>query len=161
MNNIEEIFKKQLDKQSKTTQGSKEEIDFDEILSQIPNDDEYQKKLEEKIKEMSGGSFITDNIKTATIDTRDPIQKFRDEYPKTNVEDLTRSEEDVRVVIEHAFCPNCGEELISTAPIMHNPFTLEKLCKIECKCGFKANLNKTVPHVKYVNKNNEEIEIIE
>lgn len=161
MRNVEELFKKQLDKELKPSQSTKDDIDFDEFLSQIPSDDEYQKKLEEKIKEMGGELSITDNIKMSNIDARDPIQKFRDEYPKTNINDLVTSDEDVKVVIEHVFCPKCGEELISNAPVMHNPFTLEKICKIECKCGFKANLNKSVPHIKYVNNNNIEIEIIE
>lgn len=161
MRNVEELFKKQLDKEIKPSISTKDDIDFDEFLSQIPSDDEYQKKLEEKIKEMGGGLSITDNIEMSNIDARDPIQKFRDEYPKTNINDLVTSDEDVKVVIEHVFCPKCGEELISNAPVMHNPFTLEKICKIECKCGFKANLNKSVPHIKYVNNNNIEIEIIE
>lgn len=67
MSNIEEMFKKQLNKESfskpiknhNNNANDLKKIEFDEILSQIPSDDEYQKQLEQKIKEMGG---ISENI---------------------------------------------------------------------------------------------------
>lgn len=75
MSNIEEMFKKQLNKESfskpiknhNNNANDLKKIEFDEILSQIPSDDEYQKQLEQKIKEMGG---ISENIEQ-------PINKKR------------------------------------------------------------------------------------
>lgn len=170
MSNIEEMFKKQLDrenlskpieKNSKNVNDVKK-VNFDEILSQIPSDDEYQKQLEEKIKEMSGSSnhrvWKTSNgedLPSTNLHTERLNDPFNN-APKVNISDLVSTEEDVRVVVEHVFCPKCGEELISVAPVMWNPFDLKKIVRTECpKCDFKAITNTAVPAVKFYNKNNE------
>ena len=69
MSNIEEMFKKQLNKESfskpiknhNNNANDLKKIEFDEILSQIPSDDEYQKQLEQKIKEMPKVRLKTDD----------------------------------------------------------------------------------------------------
>lgn len=176
MNNIEKMFKKQLDKESfskpiknhNNNINDLKKIDFDEILSQIPSNDEYQKQLEEKIKELSGtpenieqpiNKKMTweynsiNNLQTATIQkTENPFENV----PKINICDLISTEEDVRAVVEHVFCPKCGEELISLGYAFWNPYNFEKTVKTECpKCHFKALTDTPVPIVKYYNKNNE------
>lgn len=161
MNNIDELFKKQLNKNTSPKplrNESETKIDFDEILSQIPSDEEYQKQLEEKIKEMSGTTYQrewaystpkVDKIEKTTI-----INPYGN-APKINVSDLISTEEDVRIVIEHVFCPKCGEELVSEAPTMWNPFNLEKMVRTECsKCKFKVITDTAVPTVKFYNKDN-------
>jgi len=137
-------------------------INFDEILSQIPSDDEYQKQLEEKIKEMSGSSnhrlwnaSNDEDLPSMNIYAKELNDPFEN-APKVNISDLVSTEEDVRVVVEHVFCPKCGEELISIAPVMLNPFDLKTTVRTECsKCSFKAYTNTAVPFVKFYNKNNE------
>ena len=34
-----------------------------------------------------------------------------------------------KVIVKHAYCEECGEELISDAPPMFNPFTFERICR--------------------------------
>lgn len=157
MNNIDELFKKELNRNTshkplKTVNENK--INFDEILSQIPSDEEYQKQLEEKIKEMSGttsqkewtySTFEGDKFEKTTIIN----------VPKISVSDLISTEEDVRVVVEHVFCPKCGEELVSETPTMWNSYNLEKMVRTECpKCKFKIITDMAVPTVKFYNKDN-------
>lgn len=165
MSNNEEIFKKQLNQESfsakfKTKNDIKmvdfKKSNFDEILSQIPSDDEYKKELEENIKKLSGLTkkrVLVDN----EGDSEYKSNSF-DDAPRVNILDLVSSEEDVRVVVEHVFCPSCGEELFSSAPVIYNPFDLKKIVRIECnKCNFKAITDTSVPHIKFYNKNNEVI----
>lgn len=61
---------------------------------------------------------------------------------------------DIRVI--RAYCPICGRELVSKAPAMYNPFTMEKMCIVEC-CGKKFNVDKPYPHIGYFDENGEEI----
>lgn len=149
----------------------KKKIEFDEILSQIPSDDEYQKQLEQKIKEMGGISenieqpinkkrmWEYNSIDDLPIATIQGEKKFENPFinvSKINVRDLISTEEDVRVVIEHVFCPKCGEELISLNSVSWNPYNFERIITTECpKCHFKALTDVPVPTVKYYNKNNE------
>lgn len=179
MSNIEEMFKKQLNKESfskpiknhNNNANDLKKIEFDEILSQIPSDDEYQKQLEQKIKEMGGISenieqpinkkrmWEYNSIDDLPIATIQGEKKFENPFinvSKINVRDLISTEEDVRVVIEHVFCPKCGEELISLNSVFWNPYNFERIITTECpKCHFKALTDVPVPTVKYYNKNNE------
>lgn len=68
-------------------------------------------------------------------------------------------EEDVdKVIVKHAYCSECGEELISEAPPMFNPFTFERICKHTCKkCGKMFNLEHAYPRVAFLNNKGEEI----
>lgn len=61
---------------------------------------------------------------------------------------------DIKVI--RAYCPKCGKELISKAPAMYNPFTMEKVCIHEC-CNTKFNLDKTYPHIAYYDSEGNEI----
>lgn len=179
MSNIEEMFKKQLNKESfskpienhNNNTNDFKKIEFDEILSQIPSDDEYQKQLEQKIKELGGlpenieqpinkkrtwEYNSIDDLPTATIQGEKKIENLFKNISKINVCDLISTEEDVRVVIEHVFCPKCGEELISFNSVSWNPYNFERIITTECpKCHFKALTDVPVPTVKYYNKNNE------
>ncbi len=68
-------------------------------------------------------------------------------------------EEDVKkIIVKHAYCSECGEELISNAPPMFNPFTFERICKHTCsKCGTVFNLEYAYPRLVFLNNNGEEI----
>lgn len=88
--------------------------------------------------------------------------RFHKEYPYYSDkdlmdEDLITQSEPLRVVVKRAFCPKCQAQLISKSPTMYNPYTLEKIAKHECKCGFKCNLDHAYPRIAYLNCEGEEI----
>lgn len=63
-----------------------------------------------------------------------------------------------KIVVKHAYCSECGEELISNAPPMFNPFTLERVCKHTCtKCGTIFNLEFAYPRLAFIDNNGNEI----
>ena len=71
---------------------------------------------------------------------------------------LIKDEEVKKVIVKHAYCDQCGEELISNAPPMFNPFTFEKVCKHVCtKCGRIFDLEYAYPRLAFINEYNEEI----
>ena len=71
---------------------------------------------------------------------------------------IIKEEEIKKVIVKHAFCDECGEELISNAPPMFNPFTFEKVCKHTCtKCGKIFNLEFAYPRLSFINNNGDEI----
>lgn len=72
---------------------------------------------------------------------------------------LIKCEEVTKTIVKHAYCENCNAELISSAPPMFNPFTLEKICKHVCpKCGVEYNLEYAYPRLVFLNSENKEIE---
>jgi len=82
-------------------------------------------------------------------------QLKEDEMAQNN---LIKGEDVNRVIVIHAFCEDCGEELISNAPPMFNPFTFEKVCKHVCaKCGKVYNLEYAYPRLGFLDINNKEI----
>ena len=65
---------------------------------------------------------------------------------------------DIRPVVVHARCPECGVELVADKPKMFNPFTGESLAIHKCsRCGKEYNLEHAYPRVTYVNSRGEEI----
>lgn len=63
-----------------------------------------------------------------------------------------------KVIVKHAYCEDCGEELISNAPPMFNPFTFERVCKHTCaKCGKIYNLEFAYPRLAFIDNKGEEI----
>lgn len=54
----------------------------------------------------------------------------------------------VNLKVIKAYCPECGEEIISKMPSLFNAFTLEKHAKYECpKCGAKYDLENAYPRL--------------
>ena len=63
-----------------------------------------------------------------------------------------------KVIVKHAYCEECGEELVSQAPPMFNPFTFERICKHTCtKCGKVYNLDFAYPRLAFINNKGEEL----
>lgn len=83
------------------------------------------------------------------------IHLTEDEMEKINLID---KEEIDKIIVKHAFCEECGKELISNAPPMFNPFTFEKVCKHTCtNCGKIYNLDFAYPRLAFLNNKGEEI----
>ena len=73
-------------------------------------------------------------------------------------QNLIKSQDVEKVIVKHAYCSECGEELISNAPPMFNPFTFERICKHTCsKCGAVFNLEHAYPRFVLLDNNGEEI----
>ena len=69
-----------------------------------------------------------------------------------------RTTDNVSMVVLHAHCPECGEELIATAPKMFNPFTKESIAEHICKkCGTAYNLENAYPRFAIIDRNGNEI----
>lgn len=64
----------------------------------------------------------------------------------------------VSMVVLHAYCPECGEELVATSPKMFNPFTKESIAEHTCKkCGKVYNLENAYPRFAIIDTNGNEI----
>ena len=76
---------------------------------------------------------------------------------KAEIINLIKNEDVDHIIIKHFYCPECGEELISKAPPMFNPYTFERICLHECKCGKRYNLDYAYPRFVLINKEGDEI----
>lgn len=96
-------------------------------------------------------------------DMENAYRKKMSEMSHLTEEEMTTQnlivEEDVdKVIVKHAYCSECGEELISEAPPMFNPFTFERICRHTCKkCGKMFNLEFAYPRLAFINKDGVEI----
>jgi RNase P subunit RPR2 len=88
---------------------------------------------------------------------------FDETYIKISEDSLNKTGktkiENVNITLKRAYCPHCGKEIVSEFPVMWNPFTHEKICRYDCECGFKANLEYTYPRLIITDDNGEEISI--
>lgn len=107
---------------------------------------EYEKRLEE---------LRNNPNDIEKVYQRKMKQMSESEMNETN---LIKDEEIDKVIVKHAYCSECGEELISNAPPMFNPFTFERVCKHTCtKCGAIFNLEYAYPRLAFINNKGEEI----
>lgn len=134
--------------------------------------DNYKKQLEED-KTNFNEEELLDTVGSETVkavqelkndpnDMENIYKAFQKEFPKMAETEFdekgnTFTDRGATIYIKHVYCPNCGKELISKSPIMYNPFTLEKVAKHECSCGFKANLEHAYPRIMFIDQNGEEI----
>lgn len=102
-----------------------------------------------------------DRQRNSDLDVENQYKKFHQTYVKKTEKELFDENlienTDVRVVIRRIKCPNCGRELISNTPVIFNPFTMEKIAKHDCDCGYKCNLEYAYPRVVFVDSENNEI----
>lgn len=138
-------YKEQLEKDRKN-----ENVSFPEG-SQLKEEqrEEYVKAL----KELRNNSNDMENIYHAKMAE---MKKMSENDMESNK--LISDETVEKVIVKHAYCEECGEELISNAPPMFNPFTFERVCKHTCtKCGKIYNLEFAYPRLVFINNKGEEI----
>ena len=138
-------YKAQLEEDKKN-----ENISFPEG-SQLKEEqrEEYVKAL----KELRNNSNDMENTYRAKID--EMKQMSENDMENNN---LINNETVEQVIVKHAYCEECGEELISNAPPMFNPFTFERVCKHTCtKCGKIYNLEFAYPRLAFFNNKGEEL----
>lgn len=146
------------------------EIDSENIDNNVPIDgikmsdedyDRYCIRLNEIRKEIDESEKIynpstNENKNTFTDDVM--MSMFNMSYNKTTESELNVVSDEVRPVIKRAYCPKCGNEIISMSPVIFNPFTMERICRYDCKCGWKANLDYAYPRVVFVDNDNNEFD---
>lgn len=128
--------------------------DFDDTFANDFSKDVDAEEVAKRVKELENDPNDMANV----------YNKFKQEYPKITELELdemgkTFVDDSVKIKVKHVYCPNCGEELISASPVMYNPFTLEKVAKHECKCGYKANFDYAYPRLIFEDKNGKEIKV--
>lgn len=138
-------YKEQLEKDRKN-----ENVSFPEG-SQLKEEqrEEYVKAL----KELRNNSNDMENIYLTKMAK---MKKMTENDMESNK--LISDETVEKVIVKHAYCEDCGEELISNAPPMFNPFTFERVCKHTCaKCGKIYNLEFAYPRLAFIDNKGEEI----
>ena len=138
-------YKAQLEEDKK-----KENVSFPEG-SQLKEEqrEEYVKAL----KELRNNSNDMENTYRAKI--AEMKQMSENDMENNN---LINNETVEQVIVKHAYCEECGEELISDAPPMFNPFTFERICRHTCKkCGKLYNLEFAYPRLAFMNNKGEEL----
>lgn len=153
MGSILDNYKKQLEEDRLN-----EDMDFDMPSFNDDVADSFSKNVDPEA--------VAKRVKELRSDPNDMenMFKFNQEYPRVTEAELeekdsTKIDDDVKIKIKRAYCPNCGKEIVSKAPLLFNPFTFEKIAKYECECGAKFNFEHSYPRVMYVNSNGEEIKI--
>lgn len=105
------------------------------------------KKNMEELDETHDGGLNENAIRMQLTKVTDDELKEKDLLKSTPITDIK---------IIRAYCPKCGKELISKAPPMYNPFTMESVCIHEC-CGVRFNLDRSYPHIAIYGKDGEEV----
>lgn len=140
--------------------------------------DKYKVQLEEDKKNENvsfpEGSLLKEEQKEEYIKTLQELRNHSNDMENTYrtkmAEMKQMSESDMesnklinnemveKVIVKHAYCEECGEELISNAPPLFNPFTFERVCKHTCaKCGKIYNLEFAYPRLAFINNKGEEL----
>lgn len=107
-------------------------------------------KYEKEIKQLDTNDAET-TIKQVALPTKVTEQELEEKS-------LTKLENVEEIKVKRAYCPECGEELISKLPPMFNPFTQERQCIHKCnKCEKVYNLDYSYPRLLFLDKNGNEI----
>ena len=114
-------------------------------------DENYKEQYKQELDKQRGDIFANEQQYEAQL--KKSLIKISEEKGANSI-----SEEEIdRITVKHFYCPECGEELVSKAPPMFNPFTMERICLHECKCGKRYNLDYAYPRFIMYNKEGEEI----
>lgn len=114
---------------------------------------EEMKKYKEEVNKIRSSEDDMEKVYTKMMNS---MTQYTEEEMKNK--DILASENITDVKVYHAYCDECGEELISQGPPMFNPFTMVKTCIHKCnKCGKQFNLEYSYPRLAFFN--NEGVEI--
>lgn len=135
-----------LDKMNENFDEPTHDIDGFDVRLRSEDKDEYRKVL--------------DRLRN---DPNDMEIKFRNEYPKVTDDELEGKNllktEKIEAEIVHAYCPQCGRELVCEHNAYVMPSTGVVIAKHECACGYKANLDHAYPFIIFTDSNNNKYEI--
>lgn len=125
---------------------------------ELPNDFMGEKYSDEQMEEYKQEVDRLRNDPTDMKNAYEAAMKKIIKFDEKQMEEdnLITKEEVTSIKVLHAYCDNCGSELISQGPPMFNPFTMERTCIHSCaKCGRKFNLEYAYPRIAYYNNENE------
>jgi hypothetical protein len=114
-------------------------------------DESYKEEYKKELERQRGDIFS--NQQQYEDQMRKSLVRITEEEGTNTINE----EEIDKIIVKHFYCPECGEELISKAPPMFNPFTMERICLHECKCGKRYNLDYAYPRFVLYNKEGNEI----
>lgn len=115
--------------------------------------EEQREEYVKALKELRNNSNDMENTYRAKI--AEMKQMSENDMENNN---LINNETVKQVIVKHAYCEECGEELISDTPPMFNPFTFERICRHTCKkCGKLYNLEFAYPRLAFMNNKGEEL----
>ncbi len=114
-------------------------------------DENYKEQYKQELDKQRGDIFANEQQYEAQL--KKSLVRISEEEGANSI----KEEEVDRIIVKHFYCPECGEELVSKAPPMFNPFTMERICLHECKCGKRYNLDYAYPRFVMYNKEGEEI----
>jgi RNase P subunit RPR2 len=87
----------------------------------------------------------------------DMANSYRKNYPNADFSTIKSEIQPITVCVKRIYCPNCGKEIVTTAPERKNPVSGEVIQRFDCKCGYKCNLDSKYPKLVYIDENNNEI----
>ena len=115
--------------------------------------EEQREEYVKTLKELRNNSNDMENIYRTKMAEMKQMSESDMESNK-----LINNEMVEKVIVKHAYCEECGEELISNAPPLFNPFTFERVCKHTCaKCGKIYNLEFAYPRLAFIDNKGEEL----
>lgn len=114
-------------------------------------DEDYKEQYKQELDKQRGNIFSNEQQYEAQL------KKSLVRISEEDGDNYIKEEEIEKIAIKHFYCPECGEELVSKAPPMFNPFTMERICLHECKCGKRYNLDYAYPRFVLYNKEGKEI----
>lgn len=125
----------------------------------LPNCDENS--LDKQYSSIVDMDDYVSRLSAIRNDPNDMANRFHKEYPQISEQWLEKHDkllaETVEARVIHAYCPQCGRELVCKHQPLKNPYSGEKIAKHECPCGFKANLEYAYPRIEYVDSNNKKV----
>lgn len=114
-------------------------------------DEDYKEQYKQELDKQRGNIFSNEQQYEAQL--KKSLVRISEEDGNNYI----KEEEIDKIAVKHFYCPECGEELVSKAPPMFNPFTMERICLHECKCGKRYNLDYAYPRFVLYNKEGKEI----
>lgn len=126
-----------------------ENYDLPEGVSESQFTEEMKEAYRKEVDKLRGNTDELENV----------YNRFHETYRKLSDKEINQTckNEDVKTIIRHAYCPECGREIISKLPVMYNPYTSEKIARYDCECGAKFNMEHSYPRIVFVNAVGEEI----
>ena len=143
---ILERFKKQVEEDRLNENN---ELPKDTSLTNPMDKKEYEKRLEA--------------LRNSEIDIENQYKQAMNRLIHLKENELSNSDnikeiEITKITVKHAYCTDCGTELVSVGPTMFNPFTMEKQnIHTYDKCGKKYNLEYAYPRFVFYDENNNEV----
>ena len=164
MTSILDSFKKQLEKDRKN---ENYEMDDAEAMKTMDESDfeEYKKEVDKLREKMyvEEPERMSTKVENKSYPISDIAEKSKEnirlnEFSEEEMKPVDIPMGNIRMVLRHAKCPLCGEEIVTKTPTLYNPFSFKRFANQTCNgCGAKFITERGYPRVVLLNEKNEEI----